>query len=233
MIAWNELKQRLHQDGEFRVAARFWNATLRLDMGEASHRLRFEDGSLVDVSPCSADTACDVFVTASEAEWHELLAPVPRPYYQDLFGAQFQHGVRLPERPAYLHTFLLHPPPGVEIAPETHQDALRELIFNILDHRSENDPLNALLLTAGFHWREVHLMQLYRNYLMQVGTVYTKRTIGETLVRRPRATRAAARRPAGRPCASRSSCRRGRPCHASPWSSRPCRWCSRTPAACR
>jgi len=99
MIAWNELKQRLHQDGEFRVAARFWNATLRLDMGEASHRLRFEDGSLVDVSPCSADTACDVFVTASEAEWHELLAPVPRPYYQDLFGAQFQHGVRLPEDP--------------------------------------------------------------------------------------------------------------------------------------
>ena len=100
------------------------------------------------------------------------------------------HEVRLPERPAYLHTFLLHPPPGVEISPETHEDALRELIFNILDRRSENDPLNALLLTAGFHWRQVHLMELYRNYLMQVGTVYTKSTINETLIRRSRAVRA-------------------------------------------
>jgi hypothetical protein len=99
MIAWNQLKQRLQGDAEFRLAARFWSATLRLDMGKASHRLRFEDGNLVDVAPCNGDSACDLFVTASEAEWRELLAPVPRPYYQDLFGAQFQHGVRLPEDP--------------------------------------------------------------------------------------------------------------------------------------
>ena len=99
MIAWSELKQRLNADTEFRLAARFWSATLRLDMGDASHRLRFEDGSLVDVSPCGADSACDLFVAASPAEWRELLAPIPRPYYQDLFGAQFQHGVRLPEDP--------------------------------------------------------------------------------------------------------------------------------------
>ena len=31
--------------------------------------------------------------------WRELLAPVPRPYYQDLFGAQLAHGVRLPADP--------------------------------------------------------------------------------------------------------------------------------------
>ncbi|HKI99553.1 MAG TPA: NAD-glutamate dehydrogenase domain-containing protein [bacterium] len=98
--------------------------------------------------------------------------------------------VRLPERLAFMHTFLLHPPPGREIDPETHQEPLRQLIFNILQHRSENDPLNALLLSADFDWRQIHLMRLYRNYLMQVGTVYTRSTINETLIRRPRAVRA-------------------------------------------
>jgi len=98
--------------------------------------------------------------------------------------------VHLPDKPAYLHTFLLHPPEGLELSPERHGAELQALIFNILGFRSENDPLNALLLSADCDWRQVHLMQLYRNYLMQVGTVYTKSTINETLIRRSRATRA-------------------------------------------
>ena len=48
MIAWTELTQRLNEDSEFRLAARFWSATLRLDLGDASHRLRFEEGRLVE-----------------------------------------------------------------------------------------------------------------------------------------------------------------------------------------
>ena len=99
MIAWTELQRRLNADGEFRYAARGWDATLRLDVGAASHRLRIEDGSVVDVDPCEGDAACDLFVGASEDDWRELLAPVPRPYFQDLFGAQLLHGVRLPEDP--------------------------------------------------------------------------------------------------------------------------------------
>jgi hypothetical protein len=99
MIAWDELRDRVNADAEFRVAARFWEATLRLDVGDASHRLRFENGSLAAVEPCRGDAPCDLFVAASEDDWRELLAPVPRPYYQDLFGAQLLHGVRLPEEP--------------------------------------------------------------------------------------------------------------------------------------
>lgn len=99
MIAWNELRDRVNRDPEFRIAARAWDATLRLDMGEASHCLRFEDGCLTQVERCAADAPCDLFVAAPEDEWRELLAPVPRPYYQDLFGAQWSHDVRLPEDP--------------------------------------------------------------------------------------------------------------------------------------
>jgi hypothetical protein len=99
MIAWSELRDRVNGDPEFRLAARFWSATLRLDLGDASHRLRFEEGTLSEVGPCPADAPCDLFVGASEAAWRELLAPVPGPFYQDLFGAQLQHGIRLPEDP--------------------------------------------------------------------------------------------------------------------------------------
>jgi hypothetical protein len=97
VIAWNQLRGRVNADAEFRYAARHWDATLRLDMGDASHALRFEDGSLTHVAPCEADARCDLFVGASEDDWRELLAPVPRPYYQDLASARLMHGVRLPE----------------------------------------------------------------------------------------------------------------------------------------
>ena len=53
-----------------------------------------------------------------------------------------------PEGPAGLHTCLLHAPPGAGLSPEAHQEPLRRLIVNILACRSENDPLNALLLAA-------------------------------------------------------------------------------------
>jgi hypothetical protein len=96
MIAWDDLADSVNRDGEFRYAARHWDATLRLDLGEASRSLRFRDGALVDTAHCTADAACDLFVTASEEAWRELLAPVPRPYFQDLFAAQVMHGVRLP-----------------------------------------------------------------------------------------------------------------------------------------
>jgi glutamate dehydrogenase len=109
---------------------------------------------------------------------------------QVLVEEEETYEVRLPERPAFLHTFVLQPPPGHTIEPGRHEAPLRDLIFHILTLRAEDNPLTALLLTAGFDWRQIGLMQLFRNYLMQVGTVYTKRTIGETLVRRPRATRA-------------------------------------------
>ncbi|HTO53371.1 MAG TPA: hypothetical protein VMR50_08290 [Myxococcota bacterium] len=99
MIAWNELPGRANQDPEFRYAARFWTATLRFDVGSASYRVRVENGAVAEAAPCAPSAACDVFVSAPESDWRELLAPTPRPFYQDLYGAQVHHGVRLPEDP--------------------------------------------------------------------------------------------------------------------------------------
>jgi len=91
------LAERLNADGEFRHAARFWTATLRFDVGEESHRLRFEDGVLREVAACAAGAPCDVFVAAPRVDWERLLEPVPRPFYQDFFSAMWRHGFRMNE----------------------------------------------------------------------------------------------------------------------------------------
>ncbi len=98
-IAWSELARRIDKDGEFRLASRFWEATLRLDLGPESHRLCFQDGRLREVGACDPDADCDVYVSAPLEEWERLLAPVPQPFYQDLFGAQLHHGFQMNAEP--------------------------------------------------------------------------------------------------------------------------------------
>jgi pimeloyl-ACP methyl ester carboxylesterase len=86
LIAWDELARRVDEDVEFRLASRRWEATLRLDLGSESHRLRFQDGRLREIRSCDSDAECDVHVSASLDEWEHLLAPVPRPFYQTMEG---------------------------------------------------------------------------------------------------------------------------------------------------
>ncbi len=75
-------------DPEFRIAARFWTARLRLDVGDARHILRIADGRVSDFSPAAEPNgALDMTVSAPAADWDELLAPIPKPFYQDLFAA--------------------------------------------------------------------------------------------------------------------------------------------------
>ncbi|HVO27669.1 MAG TPA: hypothetical protein VMW56_29010 [Candidatus Margulisiibacteriota bacterium] len=95
MINWESLAQQLDTDGEFRLAARQWTATLRLDVGDESHAIRIEDGRLRSVTPCEAARDCDVFITADRGIWEQMLEPRPRPFYQDLLAAAAHHGVVL------------------------------------------------------------------------------------------------------------------------------------------
>jgi hypothetical protein len=89
-----------NEDGEFKMAARFWNATVRLDIGEQPHILRVRDGRLVSLCKCDSAEAAgyDIRISAPEADWEELLRPVPRPFYQDLMAASWRHGFRVEGR---------------------------------------------------------------------------------------------------------------------------------------
>ncbi len=95
MIDWGRLAARLDADGEFRVAARHWHATLRLDVGNESHSVSLEDGRVGAVANCDPGSKCDIYIGASQEVWEEMLAPAPRPFYQDLMAAQMHHGVAM------------------------------------------------------------------------------------------------------------------------------------------
>ena len=95
MIDWQELKDILDRDPEFRHTIRHWTATLRFSIGDTHHLLRVEDGTVVELSACTAQAPCNVFVSGPESDWRELLRPVPRPFYQDVLFASVHHGFEL------------------------------------------------------------------------------------------------------------------------------------------
>ncbi len=91
-IDLSTLAARANADGEFALHARFWNATVKLRAGAASFRLDIRDGKLSDCTPWLGTIACDLSIEANEADWNELLAPMPQPFYQDLYAATVHHG---------------------------------------------------------------------------------------------------------------------------------------------
>ncbi|MEQ8485911.1 MAG: hypothetical protein RIB46_16250 [Pseudomonadales bacterium] len=96
MLDWDHLARRANDDGEFRLHARFWNARIRIGHGDGSTRLRLVDGALTDVGPWRpADFGADLTIGADPAAWDALLAPVPKPFYHDLWAASVHHGVQL------------------------------------------------------------------------------------------------------------------------------------------
>lgn len=98
-LDWQKIQERLLEDFEFGHAARRWTTTLRLDIGDSSHRLTFSDGRLQSIEDTAADDSSELFISAPESDWEALLAPVPRPFYQELAFAAAHHDFTLNPEP--------------------------------------------------------------------------------------------------------------------------------------
>ena len=92
LIDFSTLAERANADGEFALHARFWNATVKLGVGDANYRLDIRDGAIKGCMPWSGTIAGDLAIEATESEWDKLLEPMPRPFYQDLYAATIHHG---------------------------------------------------------------------------------------------------------------------------------------------
>lgn len=90
-----QTRELANADGEFRRHARFWTATLRLGVGKRRFRLRIESGAVAAFERWSGGISVDMAIDAPEADWRALLAPVPRPFYQDLYAAAIHHGFQV------------------------------------------------------------------------------------------------------------------------------------------
>ena len=89
---WSNVQETANADAEFRRHARFWNATIRLGIGSRKLKLRIENGAVVGIERWFGAIAVDLAIDASVDDWQELLATVPRPFYQDLYAAAIHHG---------------------------------------------------------------------------------------------------------------------------------------------
>ncbi|MCY3840532.1 MAG: hypothetical protein OXH09_18100 [Gammaproteobacteria bacterium] len=91
MLDWDAVRTRANDDGEFRIHARLWNATVRLGIGHRNYKLRIDDGSVRSIERWPGGVATDLAIHAPEADWQAMLAETPRPFYQDLYAASIHH----------------------------------------------------------------------------------------------------------------------------------------------
>ena len=89
-----ELRDAANGDPEFKHAARFWTCGLRLEAGSSGVTLRITDGHVASIEPEPTDE-WDLRIAAPESDWSALLEEVPRPFYQDLYGAVTHHDFEL------------------------------------------------------------------------------------------------------------------------------------------
>lgn len=79
--------ERVNQDGEFQIAARYLNSALKLFFGEDSLLLTFRDGRLTGITPGVMFDSAEVTIRGPMANWQEFLKPIPRPFFHDMFAA--------------------------------------------------------------------------------------------------------------------------------------------------
>lgn len=96
VIPTETVRDRLNTDVVFGHAARHWNTQLLLRVGTDGYVLEIADGRVRRF-----EAGADQFeryagvLGGEEGDWEQLLAPVPPPFYQDFFGAFFQHGFQM------------------------------------------------------------------------------------------------------------------------------------------
>ena len=102
LVPVEKLKEAANNDSEFRIAARFWTTVLHVGVGDLSYLVRIKDGVIDGVARCEPSpqlwdqwTAWKISISAPLEDWRNFCEPVPRPFYQDLFGAVAHHGFRV------------------------------------------------------------------------------------------------------------------------------------------
>lgn len=94
------------QDPEFCRELRYFDGTVKLIMGDDVYCLIIKEGKLITiVDNLSADCPADVTINGTDDMWANLLAKVPKPFYQCLQTTCVKHGMTMTQDPksyAYL-----------------------------------------------------------------------------------------------------------------------------------
>ncbi len=72
-----------------------------------------------------------------------------------------------------------------EIDEDEFGDLLKDILLKVFRKEIENDPLNALTLSAQLDWRAINLLQTIRNYYLQLLPPFSRDKINNTLLNHP------------------------------------------------
>jgi hypothetical protein len=89
----DEVRGKANVDFQFRNAARMWTFDLMLQVGADNYIVDIVDGEIRRFEITEDQfQGYSAVLGGTDADWQNLLQPVPPPFYQDFFGAWFQHG---------------------------------------------------------------------------------------------------------------------------------------------
>ena len=72
-----------------------------------------------------------------------------------------------------------------EIDEDEYGDLLKNILLKVFKNEIENDPLNALTLSAQMDWRAINLLQTIRNYYVQLLPPFSREKLNNTLLNHP------------------------------------------------
>jgi len=90
---------------------------------------------------------------------------------------------------AYVGSFRVVDAKKNKIDPTIYKKLLGDILSEIFKGRTEDDHLNGLVLKSQLDWREVNILQCYRNLYLQVKNKYDKETVNQTLLTYPKITK--------------------------------------------
>jgi len=91
---------------------------------------------------------------------------------------------------AAIYSFAVQDSSGEPLDIESHGELLGESVLAIRAGKTSRDALNALVMAAGLHWREVDILRAYAGYAFQMQAVPSRSSIPSALVRYPDMARA-------------------------------------------
>ena len=92
-------------------------------------------------------------------------------------------------RTAWMHDFGMVASGGAGVDVDALREPFAEAFTRIWRNEVENDGFNALILSAGLHWRQVVVVRALCRYLRQTGIPFSESYMVETLIRNSGVTR--------------------------------------------
>jgi glutamate dehydrogenase len=87
---------------------------------------------------------------------------------------------------AYVGSFRVVDAKKNKIDPAIYKKLLGDILSELFKGRTQDDPLNGLVLKSQLDWREVNILQCYRNLYLQIKNKYDKETVNQTLLTYPK-----------------------------------------------